>query len=212
MRTERQLEPTPGWCERARKYVAMIAMEEAAELVAEYEAAKQPAPLGHEFTDEVYGEHHRCKHCQMLVHAIRKTWPCAARCDILNCRATPRKGDFSLPVCRDCGGSMVPFDPNSPCPARNAKPDPEPEKARGLPLALHIELDQCVFSPDQCGGLRRMFAEVLAESRRIAEEVSLRDTNDVRGSINREVGTLRREMRESAREEIAAARIMPGDR
>ena len=91
--TTRQLEPTPGWCERAfRVLCSQVALEHSRDLIFQYrrhhpdieqvqerlEEPAAPEPLPHEFvTYEMFPPH--CRYCGILSALGKHREPCPAR-------------------------------------------------------------------------------------------------------------------------------------
>lgn len=79
----RQLEPTPGWCERAREILARDeCMPYGAPLCLEYDRAAKPTtpePLPHEFHNPKIWGARECAHCRSVIAVDRAEDPCPAR-------------------------------------------------------------------------------------------------------------------------------------
>lgn len=129
---ERQLEPTPGWCERAVETARRMAPVSFAELIREYESAKpEPEPLPHEWVKvKSVPLSSKCRLCGLVSYQpLLDERPCKP--------ATPESlphefvtYDLFPPQCRYCGILLATYTGLRPCPARQssaepAKPEPD---------------------------------------------------------------------------------------
>lgn len=192
--SERKLEPTPGWCDRAYKHILEWRsyafkrdwrhdVHELDEVVREYESAEPatPEPLPHEFVRRDLRDAVRCVHCK-----------------------------------------RAPTDTNQeePCPARNK---PEAEKREELPelssetmcqIAMIATCWDTYTMAARQGELKRLCRYLLAEAGRIAREEidALHKSSWAVENVKR----MTQLAKVAAREELAAAtveveRVTPGN-